>query len=369
MFGGYLEGILINLIQKDYKPLWFNSAKIIDDNTKYFAIGKTEGNTFYIINFINGKYPINEYMIKFNKLRDLVLSKIQNNTVFLNVFICEEENRPVTDFINKLETSQNLKCLPVFWSVIINNNSTSIFTGENQPKKILDIQNTLLKTKAGKNFQPIEVSKLIINALISDPVKPKLLFFKFSNILSIIYLLVFFSLSLTYGKIDTNALLGFGAISNARIYNYGEYFRLISSIFISGNIMHLIVTLLFLNFIGSIFEKYFGHIHFLGVFFLTSLIGTIIASLVSLDIYTGAFLGVIGLSSCLCVLSKAFSKTFNNLSFAYLFVISLLVLYYGYFMEFLNFYSTIGSFITGIILGIFIYIEIKVKQKPTKILE
>lgn len=363
MFGGYLQQILINFIQKDYKPLWFNSEKTIDNNTKFFALGKTTGNTFYIINFINGAYPINDYLIEFNNFRSSILAKVNMNSVFLNIFLCEEENNTIKDYINKTRTTYDLKCLPVFWFINIKDNPKEIFMGENQPKKILNIQKIIKKTNAISDFQPINVSKLVISAIISDPVKPKVLLFRFATIFSIIYFLSYISMIFTYNYINSDVLLTFGGISNVRIYGFHEYGRLISSIFLTSSISHLIIVVLFLITLGGMFEKYFGHVHFIAVFFLTSIIGGIVSSFIPNQVYIGSFLGIVGISSCIAVLSKAFSKSFNNMSFLHLSIIALLVLYYAFYTPYISFYGVIASFISGIIFGLLIYFQIILSKR------
>lgn len=363
MFGSYLEQTLTNLIQKEYKPLWFNSVKTIDDDTKFFAMGKTQGNTFYIVNFINGKYPINDYLIEYNDFRNSILSKIKINSIFLNIFICEEDNEAIQNFINNANTTYDLKCLPVFWCINIKEKPKIVFTGDNQPKKILDIQKIITKIKTDINFKSIDVNKLLVTAIITDPVKPRFLFIKLSYILSLVYVLVFSSMIFTYTNLNADTLLSFGGISNTRVFVYNEYFRLVSSIFLTSSLFHLILVIMFLISIGSIFEKYFGHLHFICVFFLTSLIGNIVSSFSPDGVYVGAFLGVIGLISCLTVLSKAFSKSFNHLSYIHLLSIGILLFYYVLYIPYVSIYGAIGSLVSGAIFGILIYLQLKNKNK------
>lgn len=66
----------------------------------------------------------------------------------------------------------------------------------------------------------------------------------------------------------------YGMKSNELIIN-GEYWRLVTPIFLHGSILHLGFNLYALNILGRRVERYFGHIRFLGLFMIAGITGNL----------------------------------------------------------------------------------------------
>lgn len=93
-----------------------------------------------------------------------------------------------------------------------------------------------------------------------------------------------------------------GALVYEYVVDYGEYYRIISSMFIHGGLQHILGNMLSLVFIGSIIESHIGHLSYLALYMGSGIAGNIVslwyehASGTSWISYgaSGAVFGIIG---------------------------------------------------------------------------
>lgn len=86
---------------------------------------------------------------------------------------------------------------------------------------------------------------------------------------------VFFSFySMMQGRQYESMLVDFGAKDNGLIIA-GQYWRLISAIFLHANWLHLLVNCYSLYVVGNIVERIFGHIKYAAIYFIAGLYGNI----------------------------------------------------------------------------------------------
>lgn len=112
------------------------------------------------------------------------------------------------------------------------------------------------------------------------------------NILIFILMLFYqtgFSTDLTVGT-----LVEFGAKHNAKIAD-GELYRLISSMFLHANLMHIVFNSLALRALGPDVEIFFGRAKFLIIYFTAGLIGSLGSFIFNASIGVGASGAIFGL--------------------------------------------------------------------------
>ena len=95
-------------------------------------------------------------------------------------------------------------------------------------------------------------------------------------------------------ELSTNTLIVFGAKYNMKIAD-GEYFRLVTSMFLHANLMHLVFNCLALYSFGRETELFFGRAKFLIMYFVSGLIGSLGSYLVNTPVAVGASGAIFGL--------------------------------------------------------------------------
>jgi rhomboid protease GluP len=99
---------------------------------------------------------------------------------------------------------------------------------------------------------------------------------------------------------NSNALAGFGANRSWPVIEYtGQYWRLLTSMFLHGGFIHLAMNLLALYQLGSLYELMFGTRRFITIYFVTGIVASI-TSMLRLPLYgssvgaSGAIFGILG---------------------------------------------------------------------------
>lgn len=116
----------------------------------------------------------------------------------------------------------------------------------------------------------------------------------------IMYLLMEFS----GGSQNTSVLVFFGAKFNTLIAT-GQYWRLITPIFLHIGLLHLIMNGVAIYYLGRDLEAIYGHFRFLLIFLLSGIMGNIFSFAFNDAISAGASTAVFGLFSTTLVMARA----------------------------------------------------------------
>lgn len=206
-----------------------------------------------------------------------------------------------------------------------------------------------------------------------ENIKKKLVLSDFTTILIVICVLYYLLVTL-YGLIHelsfSQSSLILGANANYYVY-YGEYWRLLASVFMHGSIIHLFVNMYSLKNIGSEIEYTFGKYKFLAIFLFTGVVGSflsyyasivtisngIISPLLNPHISVGASGAVFGLLGYLLVKKLNERKLmmegkYLNVDMNSLLVVIILNLGIGFISPGIDNNAHVGGFISGIVLGL-----------------
>lgn len=142
--------------------------------------------------------------------------------------------------------------------------------------------------------------------------------------LLIIMVLIFLVMSLTGGTTDPTNLVRFGAKFNPLI-QMGQYWRLITPIFIHMGLMHILMNGITLYFVGRIVEGVFGHWRFLVLFLVSGVMGNLASFAFSDSISAGASTAIFGLFGSFLVLNDGYpdNQYIKSLSQTFLILIGL----------------------------------------------
>ncbi len=95
---------------------------------------------------------------------------------------------------------------------------------------------------------------------------------------------------------DIKVLIFLGAKVNSFINN-GEYYRLITAMFLHGGLIHLALNMYALNAIGPLVEIYFGKVKYLIIYFISGILSSYFSYLFSSSVSigaSGAIFGILG---------------------------------------------------------------------------
>lgn len=120
--------------------------------------------------------------------------------------------------------------------------------------------------------------------------KPYLTFF-----LIIINLLYFFYIEINGDSTSVDSLIQYGAKYNPAMILDGEWWRLISSMFIHIGFLHLALNMLAVYYLGTAIERMFGSGRFLFIYFLAGIGGSIASFTFTTSISAGASGAIFGL--------------------------------------------------------------------------
>jgi len=115
-----------------------------------------------------------------------------------------------------------------------------------------------------------------------------------------------------YGKkYGVNANLRFGAKFNPLIMS-GEYWRLVTPIFLHGGIIHLLMNSYFLYAVGPTVEKIFGNFKFITIYLISGIIGNVTSFVFSTSLSVGASGSLFGLMGALLYVIRKDRRIFRS---------------------------------------------------------
>ncbi|MFD0896205.1 rhomboid family intramembrane serine protease [Loigolactobacillus binensis] len=120
-------------------------------------------------------------------------------------------------------------------------------------------------------------------------------------------ILVYLVLTLFGGSQNTSVLVYFGAKVNPLIQQ-GEWWRLITPIFLHSGLTHIAVNSVTLYFIGMQIEELFGHWRFAVIYLLSGITGNIASFVFNTGISVGASTALFGLFGAFFMLMEAFRQ-------------------------------------------------------------
>gem|GEM_PF-699414 len=244
----------LNSSQENQQSIMFNEYSVIKFKNKFKKI-----NLYHIIIFKDE--PTKETL---NALKILVqwLNKQKLNT---NIsLVCLSTRKIIRIFENFIDQEE-----------IINNINNTINNFDQDFEKI-DLVESERKTRIEKGYYIINNKSVITKLII------------------LINILVFTLMTLSGGSTEIYNLINFGAKYNPLIAD-GEYFRLVSNIFIHIGIAHLLFNSYAINMLGKDAESIYGPYKFIAIYLISGVFGSLGSFLFSDAVSAGASGAIFGL--------------------------------------------------------------------------
>ncbi|WP_175480326.1 rhomboid family protein [Gracilibacillus ureilyticus] len=168
----------------------------------------------------------------------------------------------------------------------------------------------------------------------------------FTYILLAMNVIMFGLLEFFGGSTSTDTLLTFGAKYNLAIVE-GEWWRILTSMFLHIGIPHIVLNMMALYFIGSLVERIYGNLRFILIYFLSGIAGGIASFALNDSIAAGASGAIFGLFGALLFFGTQFPKDFfRTIGWNVIFVVCLNVVF-GFTVDQIDNDAHIGGLIGG----------------------
>ncbi len=181
----------------------------------------------------------------------------------------------------------------------------------------------------------------------------------------LLYLLTSF-MGANFIEQNPNILYRYGALVNLSIIgsNYGELFRLVSSVFLHASLIHLLCNMYSLYVIGPQLENFFGKTKFIIIFLVSGVIGNLLSIPVLQDnvVSVGASGAIFGLLGAMLYFGYHYRVYLSGVIKSQIIPLIILNLAIGFVSSGINNFAHIG----GLIGGVLISMAVGVKYKSNK---
>ena len=362
MFAEYMRGLYEQLVINKFEPIKGISDGIIDESTELMGFINYSSAVWYAVMVINTKAVgraayediwaarINNYF------QDILQRNHKKNIVVLNLFV-KYENSDYDEFFQRDLFAADGMVVNAYWEVSLREKTLKI--AKNNPDKILNLREVVmgLLTSPIQNQaeQSVYSGQVYENAVKKRPTLKAV----GGSVPYLTYVLLIINL-LVSSVIEIHSANGIGSAMRlgGLIPHYvkaGEVYRLVSSMFIHLDLMHLINNCLSLYIFGSRVEKYFGRGKYLAIYLLSGVAGGIVSIMFSDAISAGASGGIFGLTGA--VVALTFRSKLEATGLDYTTMITLVVFSFG--MGLLrpevNNFAHAGGLVAGCILGSILY--------------
>ena len=238
------------------------------------------------------------------------------------------EEKPIKLKFKIISNEQSLNSLPINFlllKMLINNENKRTYL--HYKRKVLT-QN--LVDKHMQRFTPITYTLILINIVIW--------------LCMILYLNRFSDVKL----LEVGGLVHFNVV-------HGEWYRLISSMFLHFNFEHILMNMLSLFIFGKIVESIIGSWRMLIIYIISGLYGNFVSlSFNTTTISVGASGAIFGLIGSIFVIMYL-SKNFNKKMIGQLLIALVVLIVFSLFMSNINIMAHLGGFISGVLITLIGY--------------
>ena len=278
------------------------------------------------------------------------LSKKPNNIFITNLLISSKKEDPqLTHFFETIPPFTREFVSNVYWK--IDPATGEVTHNPHSPSKMLNLRTLIQratdeKIKRTYILRPIAKSHLTFALIITN---------------LLIYMMV-----LSQGPLNIDSLLQFGAISPERILEHGEYYRLLTAMFLHGNFTHLFFNMFSLYVFGSRVERYYGTTAFGIIYVVSGLVASVSSLLFSQSVSVGSSGAIFGLFSACFLITFLFKRSVDGLSYQAIFPMLLINLGIGFVIPQIDNFGHLGGLVAGLILGYFFCRRLKNNDVSTR---
>lgn len=157
---------------------------------------------------------------------------------------------------------------------------------------------------------------------------------------------------------DINVLVLLGAKVNELIAS-GEYYRLITSMFLHGGLLHLVLNMYALNSIGPLIERIYGRNKYIFIYFISGIASSLLSYLFSDSVSIGASGAIFGLLGTALVFAIKMRKNLGKDFLKNIASVIIINLFIGFTMSNIDNFGHIGGLLGGAITAVILNLQRK----------
>ena len=323
------------ITEEDYKPviingleneIWLenmeNDLKLIRINTNYIHNEEQFKSDIFKVKTIMKSIKRNTLSLKMTTL-NLLLDTGENVNIIDNKNI-------ETIKVGDLEDFKKNKVVKEFFPKV----SDTTLTDEVDPVEFFKLTEDM-------NQKTIKNEKKL--AKIFGPKKP-----------IVTYIIIVFNLMVfLYGMLHSNDELINIFGNNYELVQAGQFYRLLTCMFVHGGIMHLLLNMYALYTIGPVVERYYGKSKYIFIYLVSGLLGSVFSSVFMSagSISIGASGAIFGLLGSICYFTYYYRATLQGIlreSIVPVIVINLII---GFMLPSVDLVAHIGGLLGGILVS------------------
>ncbi len=323
------------ITEEDYKPviingleneIWLenmeNDLKLIRINTNYIHNEEQFKSDIFKVKTIMKSIKRNTLSLKMTTL-NLLLDTGENVNIIDNKNI-------ETIKVGDLEDFKKNKVVKEFFPKV----SDTTLTDEVDPVEFFKLTEDM-------NQKTIKNEKKL--AKIFSPKKPIVTY-----IIIVLNLMVFL-----YGMLHSNDELINIFGNNYELVQKGQFYRLLTCMFVHGSIMHLLLNMYALYTIGPVVERYYGKSKYIFIYLVSGLLGSVFSSVFmsANSVSIGASGAIFGLLGSICYFTYYYRATLQGIlrdSIVPVIVINLII---GFMLPSVDLVAHIGGLLGGILVS------------------
>lgn len=345
------------ITNQGYNPVLLHGAK--DE----IWLEKTDGD-YKIVRIVSNYIHNNEQFDLDIYRTTQILKKIKRKMFsfkmnVLSIFVNLGDNVDIKDKnINNIECADIKSFNDLSKYKNITNAFPNILEIENDKAKGLEL---FLKLTEDINHKNMEESKKVEDVFSK---KRPIVTYSLIIINIIMYLIISF-VGREFFEFNPKILVKYGALVNNNLMVESiDYFRIISSIFLHGGLLHLVFNMYSLYVVGPQLENFFGKVKYLIIYLFSGICGNLLSMLFLPDynVSVGASGAIFGLLGALVYFGYHYRVYLGGVIKSQIIPLIVLNLFIGYISSGINNVAHIG----GLIGGILISIALGVKYKSNK---
>lgn len=174
----------------------------------------------------------------------------------------------------------------------------------------------------------------------------------------ITYILIFINILFYVLSIISNSFYNSMVLNPSKILN-GEYYRLLSCIFMHGGIIHLLCNMYCLYVIGPQVESFFGKIKYIIIYLLSGIIGSLMSLSITNSISLGASGAIFGLLGSILYFGYHYRVYLSQAIKSQIIPIIVLNLFLGFILNGVDNAAHIGGLIGGVLVSMMVGVKYK----------
>ncbi|MBP2078191.1 rhomboid family intramembrane serine protease [Oceanobacillus polygoni] len=180
----------------------------------------------------------------------------------------------------------------------------------------------------------------------------------FTYLLIAINVFLFILLERNGGSTSIDTLIDMGAKYNPSIIE-GEWWRIVSSMFLHIGFLHLLMNMLAVYYLGTAIERIFGRMRFLFIYFLAGIGGGLASFAFTTNVSAGASGAIFGLFGALLFFGIIYKRIFFQTMGTNILIILLINIVLGFSIEQIDMGAHIGGLLAGFLASAMIHLPKK----------